>query len=203
MSYDTITDVKSLRETYPEPKGAPVEKVLYELDDHCRNFIARSPFLVLGTNGDVSPKGDHPGFVVVLDNKTLLIPDRRGNNRLDSYQNILANPVVALIFFIPGVNETFRIRGEGEITMDRDLLEPAALNGKIPQAGLIVHVREAYLHCGKAILRSKLWKTGVNSGENEFSGRDILADHVGRDRAEFKEYYDKNLNSAMIDEGRG
>ena len=203
MPYDTITDVKSLRETYPEPKGAPVEKVLYELDEHCRNFIARSPFLILGTNGDVSPKGDHPGFVIVLDNRTLLIPDRRGNNRLDSYQNILDNPVVALIFLIPGVNETFRIRGEGEITMDRNLLEPVALNGKIPQAGLIVHVKEAYLHCGKAILRSKLWKSEFNSGEKEFSGRDILADHVGRDRTEFKEYYDENLNAAMIDEGRG
>ena len=202
MPYDTITDVKSLRETYPEPKGAPIEKVLYELDDHCCSFIARSPFLVLGTNGDVSPKGDHPGFVYILDNKTLLIPDRRGNNRLDSYQNILDNPIVALIFFIPGVNETFRIRGDGEITMDRDLLEPLALNGKIPQAGLIVHVREAYLHCGKAILRSKLWKADINSDQNKFSGRDILADHVGRDRTEFKEYYDENLNSAMIDEGR-
>ncbi len=202
MPYDTIMDVKSLRETYPEPKGAPVEKVLYELDDHCRNFIARSPFLILGTNGDVSPKGDHPGFVVVLDNRTLLIPDRRGNNRLDSYQNILGNPVVALIFLIPGVNETFRIRGEGKITMDHDLLEPLALNGKIPQAGLIVHVREAYLHCGKAILRSKLWKSDINSSEKKFSGRDILADHVGRDRNEFKEYYDENLITAMIDEGR-
>ena len=202
MPYDTVVDIKSLRKTYPEPKGSPVEKVLYELDDHCRSFIARSPFLVLGTSGDVSPKGDHPGFVSVLDNNTLLIPDRRGNNRLDSYQNIISNPVVSLIFFIPGVNETFRIRGEGEITMDLELLQPFALNGKIPQAGLIVHVREAYLHCGKAILRSKLWEATTTSIRNGLSGRDILADHVGRDRNEFKEYYDENLKSAMVDEGR-
>jgi len=202
MSYERVKDVKTLRETYPEPKGSPVDKVLYELDEHCRSFIARSPFLVLGTVGDVSPKGDHPGFVSVLDNKTLLIPDRRGNNRLDSFQNIVANPTVSLIFLIPGVNETFRIRGDGEITMDSELLEPLALNGKVPQAGLIVHVREAYLHCGKAVLRSKLWETNSNTRQKEFSGRDMLADHVGRDRKEFQEYYDENLQAAMTDEGR-
>ena len=202
MPDGTITDVKDLREIYPEPKGSPIEKVRYELDDHCRSFIARSPFLVLGTSGDVSPKGDNPGFVRVLDKKTILIPDRRGNNRLDSYQNIIANPMVSVIFFIPAVNETFRIRGDGEVTIDQALLAPSTLNGKAPQAGLIIHIREAYLHCGKAVLRSKLWEVDRKTNPKNFSGRDILADHVGRDRAEFEEYYDANLDATMIEEGR-
>ena len=202
MPYDMIKDVTSLREVYPEPKGSPIDKVRYELDDNCRKFIAHSPFLVLGTSGDVSPKGDHPGFVAVLDKKTVLVPDRRGNNRLDSFQNIVTNPQVSMIFFIPGVNETFRIRGEGEITVDPGLLTPLALNGKVPQAGLIVHVREAYLHCGKALLRSKLWNQDAKIDPKILSGRDFLADHVGRDREEFEEYYAQNLKSAMVEEGR-
>ena len=102
MSSAKITEVETLRQTYPEPKGSSLDKVLYELDHHCINFVSRSPFLVLGTVGDVSPKGDNPGFVRVLDSKKLLIPDRSGNNRLDSYQNILSQPTIAIIFFILG-----------------------------------------------------------------------------------------------------
>ena len=199
MSNSKITEVETLRQTYPEPKGSSLDKVLYELDHHCINFVSRSPFLVLGTVGDVSPKGDNPGFVRVLDSKKLLIPDRSGNNRLDSYQNILSQPTIAIIFFIPGINETLRIRGKGEITMDSKLLAPSALKKKVPESGLIVHVREAYLHCGKAIIRSKLWQSMDNL--DDFSVRDMFADHVGRDRSEFKEYYDDAMEKTKIDEG--
>ena len=130
--FKTINDRSKLREIYSSPKGASLKKTRYALDEHSRRFIAASPFLILGTHGDVSPRGDNPGFVKVLDNNTLIIPDRNGNNRLDSMNNIIANPTVALIFLIPGISETFRIRGEAEISTDPILLEPLAVNKKIP-----------------------------------------------------------------------
>ena len=130
--FKTINDRSKLREIYSSPKGASLKKTRYALDEHSRRFIAASPFLILGTHGDVSPRGDNPGFVKVLDNNTLIIPDRNGNNRLDSMNNIIANPTVALIFLIPGISETFRIRGEAEISTDPTLLEPLAVNKKIP-----------------------------------------------------------------------
>ena len=129
--FKTINDRSKLREIYSSPKGASLKKTRYALDEHSRRFIAASPFLILGTYGDVSPRGDNPGFVKVLDNNTLIIPDRNGNNRLDSMNNIIANPTVALIFLIPGISETFRIRGEAEISTDPTLLEPLAVNKKM------------------------------------------------------------------------
>jgi PPOX class probable FMN-dependent enzyme len=130
------------------------KKVLYHLDKFCRDFIALSPFLVLASsdgkgNADASPRGDGPGFVAVLDDKSLLIPDRRGN--------ILASPGVGLIFFVPGINETLRINGKAEITQDPALLTPLAVQNVVPIIGLKVHVDECYFHCGKALMRSKLW----------------------------------------------
>lgn len=195
-----ISNKEKLRENYATPKPASIAKVLKSLDHHCRDFIARSPFLILGTDGDVSPRGDYPGFVGVLDNKTILIPDRSGNNRLDSFTNIISNPTVAIIFLIPGINETLRIRGKGEITVDQVLLEPYSLNGKIPSAGLIIHINETYLHCGKAIIRSKLWDTPVT--DDNFSTRDMFADHTGRDRKKFKDYYEDSMRKTVIEEGR-
>ena len=138
------------------------KKVLHHLDKFCRDFIALSPFLVLATsdgngNADASPRGDGPGFVAVLDDKTLLIPDRRGNNRVDSFGNVLASPGVGLIFFVPGINETLRINGQAEITQDAGLLAPLAVQGVTPTIGLKIDVGEAYFHCGKALMRAKLW----------------------------------------------
>src|SRR4029077_8078289 len=151
-----IEDTASLRSCYPEPSELARRKNLARLDKHCRNFIALSPFLCLGTASDagtdVSPRGDAPGFVRVLDDTTLLIPDRPGNNRLDSLGNLLANPNVGLLFLIPGIEETLRVNGSAEITTDARLLADAEVNGKRPKSALIVHVREAFLHCGKAVI---------------------------------------------------
>ena len=157
----TIGTLAELRDCYPPPLERSLRKSLTKLDAHMRHFISLSPFLCLGTSGaggaDVSPRGDSPGFVHVLDDRTLLVPDWPGNNRLDSLTNMVANPDVGLLFFIPGVNETLRINGVGEITMEPVLLERWTVNGKHPRSALRVTVREAYLHCAKALMRSKLW----------------------------------------------
>ena len=157
----TITTLEELRGCYQPPLERSLRKSLTTLDGHMRRFISLSPFLCLGTSGagggDVTPRGDTPGFVHVLDERTLLIPDWPGNNRLDSLTNVVANPNVVLLFFVPGVNETLRINGTGEITMDAAVLERWTTNGKHPRSALRVTVREAYLHCAKALIRSKLW----------------------------------------------
>ena len=126
-----------------------------------RAFIALSPFLCLGSSSeagaDITPRGDSPGFVRVLDPSTLLIPDWPGNNRLDSLTNIERNPEVGLLFMIPGVNETLRVNGIASITLDTAVLESWSVNGKHPRSAIQVTVRECFLHCGKALIRSRLW----------------------------------------------
>ena len=157
----TIETPEDLRNCYPQPLERSLRKSLPTLDAHMRHFISLSPFLCLGTSGDgggdVTPRGDSPGFVHVLDDRTLLVPDWPGNNRLDSLTNVVANPNVGLLFLIPGVNETLRVNGRAEITMDPVLLERWTVNGKHPRSAMRVTVREAYLHCAKALMRSKLW----------------------------------------------
>jgi PPOX class probable FMN-dependent enzyme len=157
-----ITNEADLRTLYPPPVERARLKILQRLDQHCANFIARSPFLCLGTSSergaDVAPRGDEPGFVHILDDATLAIPDWPGNNRLDSSSNIVSNPQVALLFFIPGVQETLRVNGAAEITTSTELLDRWERNGKRPRVVLVVTVREAFLHCGKALIRSRLWQ---------------------------------------------
>jgi PPOX class probable FMN-dependent enzyme len=152
----------TLREHYAQPIERALLKILRKLDEHCRRFIALSPFLCLGTtaeNGvDVSPRGDGPGFVHVLDELTLAIPDWPGNNRLDSLTNILSNSRVGMLFMIPGVDETLRVNGTAAITMDPDVLARWQVNGKRPKSALVITVCEAFLHCGKALIRSRLWQ---------------------------------------------
>ncbi len=159
-------------------------KVLTALDGFCRDFIGLSPFLVVASadrdgNADASPRGDAPGFVQVVDDLTLLIPDRRGNNRVDSFGNVLTSPGVGLIFFVPGINETLRVNGDARITRDRALLEPLVAQGKVPTVGLLVEVREAFFHCGKALMRSKLWDASAQVERDRFPtlGR-IIAAHT-------------------------
>lgn len=156
-----IGSVEELRRLYPEPKGRAVSKVFHRLEEQSRKFIALSPFVLVATSGpqgtDVSPKGDRPGFVRVVDDVTLALPDRPGNNRLDGFENVLSNPHVGLIFMIPGFNETFRVNGSGEIRDDEDLLAGFEVDGKRPKACLVVTVEEAFLHCAKALMRSRLW----------------------------------------------
>ena len=157
----TTATLPDLRACYPQPLERSLRKSLKQLDAHMRRFIGLSPFLCLGTSSgggaDVTPRGDTPGFVHVLDDETLLIPDWQGNNRLDSLTNVVANPNVGLLFMIPGVNETLRVNGVAEITMEPAVLERWNVNGKHPRSALRVTIREAYLHCAKALMRSKLW----------------------------------------------
>ena len=128
---------------------------------------------------DASPKGDPAGFVKVVDEHTLLIPDRRGNRRVDSMMNILDNPGVGIIFFVPGVEETLRINGDARITTDEALLAPLAMKGKPPEAGLLITVKEAFFHCGKSIIRSKLWDQETKIDRNTFpSLGKIVVDQV-------------------------
>jgi PPOX class probable FMN-dependent enzyme len=154
-------DRVALREHYAPAIERAKLKSLRKLDQHCRKFISLSPFLCLGTAGedghDVTPRGDRPGFVHVLDDVTLAVPDWPGNNRLDSLTNILSNPNVGMLLLIPGVDETLRINGTAEIRMDSDLLARWEVNGKRPRSALVITVVEAFLHCGKALIRSRLW----------------------------------------------
>lgn len=159
---DFITTREELRGLYKLPGERPLKKELPVLDPHCRHFIERSPFLLIGSqdaagNGDVSPKGDKPGFVAVLDERTIAIPDRPGNDRLDTLENLLVNPAVGLLFLIPGMNETLRVNGTARITADPALCERFAVNGKPALSVTVVQVRSCYMHCAKAFLRSLLW----------------------------------------------
>jgi PPOX class probable FMN-dependent enzyme len=185
MDGETIGSKAALRERYGAPSQRSLQKEMTKLDAHCRNFIALSPFLVIATAGadglgDCSPRGDAPGFVAVLDDSTILIPDRLGNNRTDSLRNVIDNPGIGLLFLLPGVNETLRINGTARITADAALLTPLAVHGKAPRSGLLVEVKEAYLQCGKALIRSKLWDpaTQIERGRFPSLGK-ILADQIG------------------------
>jgi hypothetical protein len=170
---------------YRDPAERALLKELDRLDGHCRDFIARSPFALLSSAGargecDVSPKGGPAGFVRVLDDQRLLIPDATGNRRLDSLQNILENPGVGLLFLIPGMGETLRVNGRAWLTRDPALLDGLATGGQPAKLGVIVTVQAAYLHCAKALMRSRLWDPQTWPGEDELpSAAEILSDHVG------------------------
>src|ERR1700712_2816851 len=158
----TIHDTADLRAQFGPVGPLAAGKVLDHIDAYGRRFIALSPFLILASadaagNVDASPRGDAPGFVGLLDARTLVIPDRRGNNRIDTFHNVLERPGVGLIFLVPGIKEPLGVNGTGSISHDRALLEPMSAQGKVPAAGLVVRVREAFFHCGKAMIRSQLW----------------------------------------------
>ena len=158
----TVNSEQALRELYGHPGERAVAKEQARLDEPTRAFIAHSPFLVMGTAGadgrcDVSPKGDAPGFVHVLDDHHLAIPDRLGNNRLDGLRNVVDNPHVGLIFFIPGREDTLRVNGRATISRDEALLERLAVNGKRPQTALVVEVEQTFMHCARAFKRAGLW----------------------------------------------
>lgn len=158
----TIADEQSLRGLFQATHALAIQKFQTSLGEHAQAFIRRSPFLCLGTQNldgkaDVSPRGDPPGFVRILDARTLAIPDRPGNNRLDSLSNILANPSVGLLFIIPGFDDTLRVNGEASLTTDPELLETMRVNDRVPTVAIIVRVGEVFMHCAKAFRRSHLW----------------------------------------------
>ena len=182
-----IESLDALRAIYGDAsKRAAVDKQLDYIDAHARRFIAASPFLVMSTVGtdglcDISPKGDAPGFVEVLDDKTVAVPDRRGNNRLDGLSNLLDNPVIGLIFFLPGMNETLRLQGTAEIRDDADLLERFAINDKPPSTVTVIKVQELYFHCAKALMRSNLWDPANHIDRTTWpSIGQIIGDQAGR-----------------------
>ena len=161
----TVTSLDELAAIYKKPADAVLRKVTDHITAPGRAFIAASPFMVLSTATqegiDCSPKGDAPGFVQLLDDRTLLIPDRPGNNRIDGMKNIIANPKVGIIFMVPGVNETFRVNGTAHISIDPTLLSRFLVQGKPPRTVLVVKVDEAFSHCPKALVRSRLWQAGM------------------------------------------
>ncbi len=157
-----ITTPHDLRTRYGEPSERAARKVLPKLDRHTMRFVSLSPFVLLGTsdgrgNADVTPRGEAPGFIAVLDETTLALPDRPGNNRLDTLTNLLTEPSIGMLFLIPGFSEMLRINGTAEIRDDEVLLDRFAIGGKRPATVLVILIREVFLHCAKAIMRSHLW----------------------------------------------
>lgn len=195
----TITSLDELRSliTAPDPNGLVMRKELPHLDKHARAYIAKSPFCLMGTSNlegrcDVTPRGDAPGFVLVLDDHTLVIPDRPGNRRIDSMQNILDNPHAGLLFLVPGVDETLRVNGRATITNDPALLEQMSMKGKTPLVGVRVEVEEVFFHCARAFKRSKLWDADSQIERSELPTLgQILAEQIAS----------LELDSEKVDEG--
>ena len=160
-SQHLVTTIEQLEALYGQPHGPAVVKEIDHISSGYRKLIEAAPFVAVATGGpeglDCSPKGDAHGFVRILDEKTLAIPDRPGNNRIDGFRNIMRDPRIALLFLIPGVGETLRVNGRAAISVDPELMQSFAVNGKLPRCVLIVHIESVYFHCSKAIVRSKLW----------------------------------------------
>ncbi len=185
-----VSTAASLEELYDRPLDVIRRKQLSFLDRHCRKFIELSPLLFLSTAAgdgscDVTPRGDPPGFVSVLDEHTLLLPDRKGNNRLDSLHNLLENPRVGLVFVVPGINEVLRVNGSAQVIADPERLTSMAIRGRAPRSALLIKVHEAYLHCGRAFSRAQVWDP------DRFVARgalpplsEMLADHSRASREE-------------------
>lgn len=156
-----VTTIEQLEALYGQPYGPAVAKEIDHISPSYRKLIEASPFVAIATGGpeglDCSPKGDAPGFVRILDDKTLAIPDRPGNNRIDGFRNILCDPRIAVLFLIPGIGETLRVNGRASISIDPELMQGFAVSGKLPRSVLIVHIETIFFHCSKAIVRSKLW----------------------------------------------
>src|SRR4051812_16906221 len=158
-----ITSVADLREIYREPRGGPLDKEHPSITDHDRSFIAHAPFVVISTADaegrcDGSPKGGPPGFVTVLDDGTVAIPDLSGNNRLDSIQNIVHNPGIALLFMIPGIDETLRVNGTASLSTDPAVLDACVVKGARPKVAILVEPDAVYIHCAKALRRGSVWQ---------------------------------------------
>jgi PPOX class probable FMN-dependent enzyme len=179
-----ITDPAELRALYGDTHPRAAKKVIDRLDGHCRAFIAASPFVLIATSDgsrvDVSPKGDPAGSAVVEDERHLLIADRPGNNRIDGLLNVLKHPWVGTIFLIPGVRETLRVNGRATVHAEPELLDRCSMNGRRPITVLRIEVEEVFLHCAKALLRSRLWEPASWPAERPVPVMsDMIRDHIG------------------------
>jgi uncharacterized protein len=183
-----IQSKASFRSLVPSPSELVVAKEITFLDGHCQTLIARSPFVLIATANqtgqcDVSPRGDAPGFVQVLDDKHLAIPDRPGNKRFDTFENIFDNAHVGLLFIIPGLQETLRVNGKAFIIQDDDVLDNASVEGKRPSFAVGVEVEQAFIHCAKAFIRSGLWKPSMWQDTKDLpSLAKMLLDHANANK---------------------
>ena len=177
-----VTSHEALAALYPTPSERVLTKVADRLEARSAAFIANSPFFILSTIGargpHATPRGDAPGFVTLLDERTLALPDRRGNNRLDALRDVLDDPRVALLFFVPGINETLRVHGTARITTDPALRERLVMGRALPATVLLVSVTEVYIQCPRALLRGGLW-SGAPRPEGAPTGGEMLAEHTG------------------------
>ncbi|MEQ8709452.1 MAG: pyridoxamine 5'-phosphate oxidase family protein [Rhodospirillales bacterium] len=195
-----ITTAEQLESLYGQPSFTALDKEVDHITPHYRQMIAASPFVVLSTVGpegtDCSPRGDPPGFVQVLDDRTVALPDRPGNNRIDSLRNIVRDPRVSLLFLIPGMGETLRINGEAVISTDPDLMAGFTMQGKLPQSLLVVTVGRIYFQCQKALARSRLWQADAQVDRASLpTAGDIIK---GLTRAEFdNRQYDADYPERM------
>lgn len=191
-----IHDLPSLLALYGEVGEASSRKEIDYLHPHYAAMVRASPFAVLATVGpdglDASPRGDPPGFVDIVDDHTLLIADRRGNNRIDSLRNILAHPRIALLFLIPGIGETLRINGRAEISVDPELLARLAIGGKPPRTVLVVHIETVFFQCSRAIIRSGLWNAASHLPRSALPSTGEMLAAVTDNRIE-AESYDREL----------
>ena len=198
-----ISDEQQLRSLFPATHDLAIQKAHTSLGVHAREFIRRSPFLCIGTQNrdgqaDVSPRGDPPGFVQILDDKTLAIPDRPGNNRLDSLSNIVANPTVGLLFIIPGFDDTLRINGQATLVTDPALLAGMSVNNKTPNIAIVVRISEVFMHCAKAFRRSRLWDPASLQKRSEMPSliKIILDETSGAPDDEAMEKIDSDLEES-------
>jgi PPOX class probable FMN-dependent enzyme len=195
-----ITDEATLVVLYGASSPAALTKEVDYLHPHYRAMIAASPFVALATSGpgglDVSPRGDPVGFVAIEDDRTLLIPDRRGNNRVDSLRNLIADPRIALLFLIPGVGETLRVNGRADISVDPALLARFPMQGKLPRSVIVVHVETVYFQCQKAVARSDLWNPARHIQRTSLPSTGTILADISRGAAG-GEQYDRDYPERM------
>jgi len=198
-----LDTVEALEGHYGTPVPASLAKEIDFISDHYQSFIERSPFVVIATSGpeglDCSPRGDPPGFCQVYDSKTVLIPDRPGNNRLDSLKNLVRDPRVSLLFLIPGIGETIRINGRARICLDEDLLERFVVKGKLPKAVIAVSVETIYFQCQKALVRSGLWSDDARIERKSLpsTGEILAALSEQIDADEYEKAYPERLKKTL------
>lgn len=187
-----VTGLAALEALYGTPGAASLRKEVDYIHPHYQAFIAASPFMVFASSGpaglDASPRGDQPGFVEVEDDKTLLIPDRRGNNRIDTLRNIVVDPRVALIFLIPGVGETLRVIGRAYITTNPELLGRFAVDDKLPKSVIVVQVESVYFQCARAVLRSGLWDPSQQVDRNSLPSTGAILEALSQSEIDGVEY---------------
>ncbi|MCC8394791.1 pyridoxamine 5'-phosphate oxidase family protein [Paraburkholderia sp. MMS20-SJTR3] len=177
-----LTTIEQLEALYAQPAERSLRKEIDYVNDDYRAFVEAAPLAVLATSGpaglDCSPRGDAPGFVRVLDERTLALPDRPGNNRLDSLRNIIADPRLALLLIVPGVGETLRVNGRGRISADPALLDSYAVDGKLPRTVLLIDVEAVYFHCSKALVRSRLWDPASHVERSRLPSAGEILQHI-------------------------